>query len=129
MELERCAKCGCPDTVRTVKTKNIIRAMAVFIECKHCGNSVDSIDHTEGVAESLWNQEQKLNKKTARIDGRTVTIGDFVFFKSDIEQAGTVSDIKKQFNRVVLVLESSDGFEGEYIGGDLVTEVDAEDCW
>ena len=68
--------------------------------------------------------------KTARVDGQTVTIGDYVSFKSDVEQGGTITDIKRcSFRGAVLVLESEHGFHGDYIGGQTVTEERAKDCW
>ena len=35
--------------------------------------------------------------KTAQVDGKTVTIGDVVCFKSDVEQCGTIVDIKQSY--------------------------------
>lgn len=68
--------------------------------------------------------------KKANVDGQTVTIGDYVSFKSDVEQSGKISDIKRDFmNRPVLVLTCEYGFEGGYIGGETVTEELAVDCW
>lgn len=68
--------------------------------------------------------------KTATVEGRTVKIGDYVGFKSDIEQSGKITDIKHcSFQGTVFVLEDEDGFSGDYIGGQTVTEVAARDCW
>ena len=67
---------------------------------------------------------------TALVEGRPVGIGDQVFFKSDIEQSGTIVSIKKDhMGRCVLVLQSDYGFEGEYIGGQEITQELASDCW
>lgn len=69
-----------------------------------------------------------LNKK-AIVEGQTVGIGDVVCFKCDIEQSGTVVDIKKTYMGTSLVLQSDYGFEGGYIGGDTVHTELASDCW
>jgi len=67
---------------------------------------------------------------SAIVDGQTVNIGDTVCFKSDIEQSGTIIRIKSDImGRKVLVLQSECGFEGEYIGGEEVTQELAQDCW
>jgi len=68
--------------------------------------------------------------KTARVDGTTVTIGDYVNFKSDIEQGGTIIGINRNvMGGTNLVLEDNDGFSGDYIGGNTTTEQHASDCW
>lgn len=57
-------------------------------------------------------------------------VGDVVCFKSDIEQCGTIIKIKTDImGRKVLVLQSEYGFEGEYIGGQEITQELASDCW
>ena len=45
--------------------------------------------------------------KTAEVDGQTVTIGDWVGFKSDIEQSGKIVEIKSSYMGASLVLELS----------------------
>ncbi len=66
----------------------------------------------------------------ARVDGQVVSIGSFVCFKSDIEQGGRVVGIGKTLmGSDVLTLENLNGFEGDYIGGDMRTQVLASDCW
>jgi len=64
----------------------------------------------------------------ASVDGKQVKVGDVVGFKCDIEQYGKIVEIKSG-RRPVLVLENEDGFDGEYIGGETKTEMDADDCW
>ena len=66
--------------------------------------------------------------KSAIVDGKRVWIGDSVGFKCDIEQSGTIRKIERN-GGVVLTLTSQNGFIGEYIGGDKVTQVEARDCW
>jgi hypothetical protein len=56
-----------------------------------------------------------------------IEVGDWVGFKSDIEQQGKIVQIQK--SRKALVLENKDGFEGDYIGGDTETMVGFEDVW
>lgn len=63
----------------------------------------------------------------AIVDGNVVQVGDVVCFKSDIEQCGKI--VKISGNTLTLEARSPRGFEGEYIGGDEFTVVDARDCW
>ena len=65
----------------------------------------------------------------ATVEGQTVNIGDWVCFKSDIEQSGKIVDIKSSYMGVSLILENTSGFSGDYIGGDTITTVLARDCW
>jgi hypothetical protein len=67
--------------------------------------------------------------KTAIVDGQTVTIGDWVGFKADIEQSGQIVDIKSTYMGKALVLENKSGFHGGYIGGQTITTEEARDCW
>ena len=59
----------------------------------------------------------------------TVTVGDWVGFKSDIEQSGKVDRIIRRGYRTVLSLSNPDGIEGDYIGGQTEAEVDMYDCF
>ena len=66
----------------------------------------------------------------AYVEGQGVGIGDWVSFKSDIEQVGQIIKIKKNlFGRTELVLENFNGFSGDYIGGQTQTVVSADQCW
>ena len=66
----------------------------------------------------------------AYVEGQGVGIGDWVSFKSDIEQSGQIVKIKKNlFGSTELVLENFNGFQGDYIGGQTQTVVRADDCW
>jgi len=65
----------------------------------------------------------------AQVDGQTVKIGDWVGFKSDIEQSGQIVEIKKSYMGYSLVLENKNGFVGGYIGGETITTESASDCW
>ncbi len=67
--------------------------------------------------------------KTTIQDGREVAIGDVVEFKCDVEQSGQIDLILDKNGRVVLALRNEGGFDGEYIGGEIATTMDAEDCW
>ena len=67
--------------------------------------------------------------KTAKVEGQTVTIGDWVCFKCDIEQSGIIIDIKQTYMGTSLVLENKNGFHGDYIGGETVHTESAVDCW
>ena len=65
----------------------------------------------------------------AQVDGQTVQIGDWVGFKSDIEQSGKIVAIKQTYAGTSLTLENTSGFSGDYIGGDTITTELARDCW
>ena len=67
--------------------------------------------------------------KTALVEGQTVSLGDYVYFKSDIEQSGRIVAIKQTYAGVSLTLENSNGFSGDYIGGQDITTELARDCW
>ena len=60
----------------------------------------------------------------ARVDGQTVKVGDYVGFKCDIEQGGTIYKIEG--NRLFLQA-GPNGFDGDYIGGQDTTVQRAED--
>jgi len=76
-------------------------------------------------------KKQKENdmSTTAKVEGRTVKIGDWVGFKSDIEQGGQIIAITRDTTGYTLHLENKNGFDGDYIGGDTITHQDARDCW
>jgi hypothetical protein len=61
----------------------------------------------------------------ARVDGELVKIGDWVSFKSDIEQSGRIYRIEGDR----LFLENPNGFEGDYIGGAETTVQLTRECW
>lgn len=66
----------------------------------------------------------------AYVDGQGVGIGDYVCFKSDIEQSGQIVKIRKNLmGGTELVLENLHGFSGDYIGGQTQTVERAVDCW
>ena len=65
----------------------------------------------------------------ATVEGVTVNIGDWVGFKSDIEQSGKIVAIKQTYAGTSLTLENTNGFSGDYIGGDTITTELARDCW
>ena len=60
----------------------------------------------------------------------TVRVGDYVGFKSDIEQYGAIISIKPtSYGDFALTLYNQNGFEGHYIGGDTKTVVRSSDIW
>ena len=65
----------------------------------------------------------------ATVEGVTVNIGDWVGFKSDIEQSGKFVAINQTYAGTSLTLENTSGFSGDYIGGDTITTELARDCW
>ncbi len=68
--------------------------------------------------------------QTCVVDGQTVKVGDWVSFKSDIEQSGKVVQIRtSSFGKPELILENLNGFQGDYIGGQWRTCQPASDCW
>ena len=66
---------------------------------------------------------------TAIVEDAIVGLGDWVGFKSDIEQSGKIVEIKKTYAGTSLTLENVNGFHGDYIGGDTITTQLARDCW
>jgi hypothetical protein len=65
----------------------------------------------------------------AKVDGQEVQIGDWVCFKSDIEQSGKIVAVKQTYAGASLTLENVNGFHGDYIGGETITTELARDCW
>lgn len=59
--------------------------------------------------------------------GKVVKEGDVVSFKCDVEQTGRIVAISR--SSLKLEALSDEGFEGDYIGGDQYTVMDARDCW
>jgi len=55
-----------------------------------------------------------------------VRVGDWVGFKSDVEQSGEI--IRIEGNRLYLK-SGAMGFQGGYIGGQTETVERADDCW
>jgi len=62
----------------------------------------------------------------ATVDGQRVRVGDWVSFKSDIEQSGRIEAVLSEGR---LVLTNPNGFQGDYIGGLETTIQLARDCW
>lgn len=62
----------------------------------------------------------------AKVDGQVVKVGDWVCFKSDVEQCGKITKIEG--NRLTL-FRDDEGFEGDYIGGSNYTIEMADRCW
>jgi hypothetical protein len=64
------------------------------------------------------------------VRGGMVSVGDTVWFKSDIEQSGVVEDVRRSsWGQMQIVISNEYGFEGDYIGGSTVTVQSARDCW
>lgn len=61
----------------------------------------------------------------ATVEGKVVKVGDYVGFKSDVEQSGKI--IKIEGN--MLLLSNRNGFEGAYIGGQPMCWQTADRCW
>ena len=62
----------------------------------------------------------------ATVDGQIVRVGDWVSFKSDVEQSGKIEAVLSGGR---LVLTNPNGFQGDYIGGLETTVQRAVDCW
>jgi hypothetical protein len=62
----------------------------------------------------------------ALVDGQRVRVGDWVSFKSDVEQSGQITAVLSEGR---LVLTNPNGFQGDYIGGQETTIQRARDCW
>jgi hypothetical protein len=56
-----------------------------------------------------------------------IKVGDWVGFKSDIEQDGKVKQIQR--SRRAILVENENGFDGDYIGGDTEALVGFDDIW
>jgi hypothetical protein len=68
--------------------------------------------------------------QTCTVDGQTVKVGDWVCFKSDVEQCGRIVGIRQSaWGGAELTLERESGFDGDYIGGQTRTVERASDCW
>ena len=65
----------------------------------------------------------------ATVEGQQIKVGDWVCFKSDIEQSGRVVAIKQSYMGTAFTLENENGFSGGYIGGQTRTVEEASDCW
>jgi hypothetical protein len=63
----------------------------------------------------------------ARVDGKTVKVGDCIGFKSDTEQDGIITKVNG--NMLTLKPVHDSGFHGDYIGGRMSHIVDAGRCW
>jgi len=61
-------------------------------------------------------------------EGNILVLGDWVEFKSDIEQRGQIAGISACLtdSGFFVRLQNPNGFEGEYIGGDTETVMPAE---
>lgn len=62
----------------------------------------------------------------ATVEGQIVRVGDWVSFKSDVEQSGKIEAVLSGGR---LVLTNPNGFRGDYIGGSMTTIQSARDCW
>jgi signal peptidase I len=59
-----------------------------------------------------------------------VNVGDTVYFKSDIEQSGTLVEITSdKQNWIIFVLENKNGFSGAYIGGQTRVAKRIKELW
>ena len=62
----------------------------------------------------------------ATVEGKVVKVGDYVCFKSDVEQCGKITKIN---GNVLTLFRDDEGFDGDYIGGQNYTQQMASDCW
>jgi hypothetical protein len=62
----------------------------------------------------------------AQVQGQRVEIGDYVCFKSDIEQGGVVYRIEGDR---LYIQAGPNGFDGDYLRGAETTVQRAVDCW
>ena len=65
----------------------------------------------------------------AVVENTTVKVGDWIGFKSDVEQSGRIKKIKNGRYGKILVLENENGFKGDYIRGSKEHTVYADECW
>lgn len=76
-------------------------------------------------AKKVTDDKLRFAKSAVVNDGRRVYIGDYVEFKSDIEQCGKIVDIRGHN----LVLENPDGFPGDYLRYATETIETTDRCW
>jgi hypothetical protein len=62
----------------------------------------------------------------AKVDGQVVKVGDYVSFKSDVEQTGKIFKI---VDNKLFLQAGPNGFQGDYISGAEATVEMASDCW
>ncbi len=70
-----------------------------------------------------------MSGKAKTKNNETINIGDWVEFKADIEQCGKVINIQGSGKNAELTLENTDGFDGDYIGGETITYIEARRCF
>lgn len=71
---------------------------------------------------------------TLRMEGQKPKVGDWVAFKSDIEQTAQIVKIRHQRNWAgiactVLVVENLNGLKGEYLAGQTQTTLDLDEIF
>lgn len=71
--------------------------------------------------------KQPTSSGRIRVRNGYINIGDYVSFKSDIEQSGKV--IAASPDGEILTIENVNEFDGDYIGGQTRTKQYAGDCW
>ena len=62
----------------------------------------------------------------AKVDGQVVKVGDYVCFKSDVEQTAKIFKI---VDNKLFLQAGPNGFQGSYISGAEATVEMASDCW
>jgi hypothetical protein len=62
---------------------------------------------------------------------KEIKVGDWVGFKSDIEQYGQVIRIGERHHGTLymLTLKNENGFDGGYIGGETETTIFSDQAW
>ena len=66
------------------------------------------------------------------VNKKIIKVGDYVGFKSDVEQYGLITEIKKSKNVYCsydVVLTNKNGFSGEYINGETKTTISINNVW
>jgi len=63
--------------------------------------------------------------ETVKVEEKNVSVGDYVWFKSDIEQGGKIVGIEGN----ELKLHEPDGFKGDYLRNNEFAYINADDCW
>jgi len=62
----------------------------------------------------------------AQVEGQRMQVGDYVSFKSDIEQSGKIYKIEGD---CLYIQAGPNGFDGDYLRGAETTVQRAVDCW
>jgi hypothetical protein len=121
-----------PDASLKYIMKDASAAVKANPDGKKAGKYADEVNDAATVL--FWRKQNKIVveevvNEAKDMEGNKLSIGDIVFFKSDIEQYGKITKIKG--NELTLAPDKMMGgkFIGDTIGGDKVTTMDSGDVF